>query len=192
MALIKKIILLIKFIFIYWLKLKRNLLLFFIFNSFLIALIFFKIHYFLFLNFLLFSFYPLIQLYNDDKILVENRFYEVYDLKLMEVHTAKIILLYLLVFIQLIIIYFYLKLQRPQININFFQLISGIILTFILAVNFYKIKQNWLKLLLFLISNSLISFIISLAGWEIFLPVGVIILLSFTVYTLRNEYNSYF
>lgn len=99
-------------------------------------------------------------------------------------------LLYFLLTLLLILLYIIFRNHyTPQSILPTF---SSFSLTFLIAINFYLIKNNWLKLVLFFSVFGLIELLVTFIGWKILLPIGMGFILPFTIYYYKNESNSYF
>jgi len=87
-------------------------------------------------------------------------------------------------------IHFYLK-NQTHINVHYVvEIFYSLTITFTLAVNFFKLRRNSLKLVLFIFSN-LIFFLINLIlNFKLFSPISLLIIIIITIYTYKNaEYN---
>lgn len=190
MATLKKIWLLSRFFLLFWFKGKRNLFGYLLFVFSLLILTFCKIHIIIFLNFFLFSFYFLIQLFNEDNIANCKSLFKVLNIRPKEIHATKVILIYIFMCFPFIISLFYLK-NQTHINIYYIvEIFYSLTITFTLAVNFFKIRSNSLKLILFIISCFIIFLINQLLNCKLFFPISLLIIIIITIYIYKNaEYN---
>ena len=190
MATLKKIWLLSIFFLLFWFKGKRNLFGYHLFVFSLLILTFCNIHILIFLNFFVFSFYFLIQLFNEDNIANCKSLFKILNIRPKESHTTKIILIYIFMCLPFFISHFYLK-NQTHINVHYVvEIFYSLTTTFTLAVNFFKLRSNSLKLVLFIFS-SLIFFLINLLlNFKLFFPISLLIIIIITIYTYKNaEYN---
>lgn len=188
MALIKRITLILLFLLKFQVKAKQNLIVYLSINLIQLIIPITKLPITIFCINLFFSFYFLFKLFNDDKILYKNNFYNILNINLIHVHIAKIIFLFCLILIPFGILYF--NINYFNINFNFLHTMFFLSLSFIFTLNFYKIKQQWLMLIILALYNFLLSFIFIITGYIVLFLIGITILI-FTIYTYNNEY-SYF
>lgn len=184
MAFTERIIFIIKFL-VYYLIIKRNnLVLFFFYTIIVFTLQRLKVSFNYTIPFLMLSYFSLLNLYNEDRLICKNKLYEVLGLGKIEIHSGKLTIFFFLMLIQDIFLNY-----DQSLYLHFVTGLS-LLISMILNINFFFINKNWIKIIIYFISFGLVK--ASIVSYGIIFGFILIMISSlFTVKNMIHEHNRY-
>jgi hypothetical protein len=184
MALLQRIVFIFEILIKYSISKKINLNLFILYSGGAFIMQILKFDDFYKYTFMALSYYSLYNLYNEDKVISNDNFYSVLGIGKLEIHSAKIIILFILMLVQGLI------LNLSQLDYFYNVLAPSLLIAVILNFNAYDLNSSWIRILIFFISYLLIRLGIAQFGNLIGLFILLIsCLLSF--YNFRYEYSRF-